>query len=190
MLVGNKSSFAIEFNISLASAQESILAIGSFLVWVAGNQYGIDRPDASAMGCSVDEVVQRIRDHGKHVAPFSCIADGRRIGKEVVTAIYIDDMRSNYLGVEASEFFRILNYSHVQWVPDGGESFDDGSIILQFDNNDQVRLIAFKRSYNEEVILENTFRDISIEMGVFYKTAERFVEIFNIERLSMLRRDA
>ncbi len=69
--------------------------------------------------------------------------------------------------------FSDLAYSNdLLWAPDGDETFDDGSYILQFDLGDRVRLIAFKRSENG---LHDPFtlRDVWISAEGYSRVLER-----------------
>ncbi|RYZ85036.1 MAG: hypothetical protein EOP06_16960, partial [Proteobacteria bacterium] len=60
MLVGNPLKFAIESEISDAYASECQFGLGYFNVHILGKRYGVCEHDASLLGCSYSEVVQRV----------------------------------------------------------------------------------------------------------------------------------
>jgi len=147
MIVGDKNVFAIETYISKAYNRSSFLALGYFVVYILGARYGVYKSDATMLGCSFDEVEQRVKARGAHVAKFTehlsagIIADGFRI------AIYCSEPHEvDQTTLDVIELFKKDN--RFVWAPDGDAAFDDGSYILHFDCGDQVRLIAFRCNSN------------------------------------------
>ena len=79
MKVGHESTFAIESGISEAYLQKGFRALGFFVVYVGGFQYGVRTSEATMLACSIDEIEARIRRRGAHTAPFAANADGGEI---------------------------------------------------------------------------------------------------------------
>jgi len=74
---------------------------------------------------------------------------------------------------------------HLLWIPDGDEAFDDGSHVLQFDLNDRVRLVGFKRQ-EEELYDRNSLVDLWLPSDAFYGTLTSWNSAFDREwRMSL-----
>src|SRR5688500_2266909 len=71
MVVGNTQKLAIESGITCAYEQPSLIALGVFLIHVAGVEYGVREPDASMLANSLDSVKERMRRRGEHTANFA-----------------------------------------------------------------------------------------------------------------------
>ena len=141
MIIGDQSTVAIESHVSQAFHRLSFRALGSFTIHVDGLRFGVSDPDATMMALSLEEVERRIRDRGTHITPFTnggagTIADAYRY------AFYGEEYGSGYPGMTVQTFASAIRSGHIQWAPDGDEAFDDSSYILQFDDGDQVRLLA------------------------------------------------
>src|SRR6478672_7257374 len=144
MIVGTPSVFAIESSISRAYERLSLRALGFFIIHIGGRSYGRRTPDSTMLACSYDEVERRITRRGRHSVPFGAETDGAKIANAFRAVLYSDSPQGNYFGLPFLTFRDMLQSSHIVWAPDGDEAFDDGSYILQFDIDDNVRLIAFK----------------------------------------------
>lgn len=144
MIVGDRSTFAVESAITKAYARLSFRALGFFVIYVGGRRYGVYKPDATLLACSFDEVGNRIARRGEHAAPFAAELDAGKIADAVRNAIYAEKPDESFFGNPRSEFRDLIYSNHLLWAPDGDEAFDDGSYVLQFDVEDRVRLIAFK----------------------------------------------
>jgi len=172
VITGNPSIFAIESKISQAFERLSSLGLGSFTIRIKGFRYGVYEPDATLLGCSLDEVQRRLRDRGNHVTPFTdghagSIADAFR------QSIYGEAYGTSYLGMSTEEFAEITRLSRITWAPDGDEAFDDSSYVLQFDSDEQVRLVAFKLGA-EGRYDPSTLADLWIESDQFYEVLRRW----------------
>jgi len=146
MIVGDKARFAIESGITNAYERVGVLALGFFVLYVGGRRYGVYSPDATTLGCSVEEVGRRIADRGKHTAPFASEPDAGKIADAVRLAVYAPDQElQSYFGMPQPEFRKLFYTTSADrlWSP-SDEAFDDGSHVIQFDIQDDVRLIAFK----------------------------------------------
>jgi hypothetical protein len=72
------------------------------------------------------------------------------------------------LGLTANAFRDALAQGEVLWAPDGDAAFDDGSHVLQFDEGDQVRLIAFKNSDSQDK-LQQSVVEVRLASDRFYE---------------------
>lgn len=180
MIVGDPSVFAIESGISHAYERASFRALGFFVIHLGGIVYGVKAPDATLLACSFDQVGKRIVSRGEHEAFFSCHDDSGEIADAVTSAIYgeasdetaadgrhrVDAAR--WLGVSETKLRRVIHSNGIVWAPDGDEAFDDGSSVLQFDVENRVRLIGFRRKdYRHE---PSSLQNIWLEADSFYRT--------------------
>lgn len=167
MIVGDPTVFAIESRISEAYEESGLCALGCFLLHVGGMKYGVDIPNASMLGCSLDEVKRRLECRGEHTMPLLDVFPAKAIAGAVYDVIYGEQPRNNYFGTSASDLEAAVRRSRVIWAPDGDEAFDDGSYVLQFDVDGRVRLIAFKSTESGDQI-PDALREIWITGDQFY----------------------
>lgn len=180
MIVGNLSNFAIESAITEAYERRSLRALGFFAVYVSGRCYGKRLPDSTMLACSFDEAERRIAERGGHTAPFATELDGGKIADAFRSAFYGEKQRETYFGIPESEFSDVISSNRIVWAPDGDEAFDDGSYILQFDIQDQVRLIAFK-SGQDSLYDPATLTDAWLAADQFYDVLQRWHGLFKAE---------
>jgi hypothetical protein len=65
-------------------------------------------------------------------------------------------------------------------APDGDAAFDDGSHVLQFDQEgDQVRLIAFRNDWNS-VVTVSAIADVKISADEFYGILDCWQKQFEV----------
>ncbi len=88
MIIGNKTTFAIESGITKAYERLGFRALGFFLVHIGGECYGVREPDATLLANAFDEVARMIADRGKHIAPFAAEPNARIIVDAIRKAIY------------------------------------------------------------------------------------------------------
>jgi hypothetical protein len=188
MIVGDRGSFAIESAITEAVTSLSQRALGYFLIHVAGRPYGVKRPDATMLGCSLEEVKRRFANRGSHQMPQASHATAASIVEAYLDLTYRDTVRESYLGLTRREFGALIMTSGVEWAPDGDAAFDDGSFVLQFDVGDNVRLIAFRNADRSEDI-EMSISEESIGIDIFYGILSDWSRLFEAE-WSKLRRNA
>lgn len=166
MTVGDTTNFAIESEITRAFEKPSWRGLGFFVIYVAGQSYGIKSPSQSMLARSFDEVGARITGRGTHQAPFADAA-AIDIANAYTSAVYLDNNgNETYFGMSEAEFTKILYSKSLVWAPDGDEAFDDGSYVLQFDIGDRVRLIAFKRP--ESLVDPASVREVWLSSDTFY----------------------
>jgi hypothetical protein len=170
MVVGTPSLFAIESQVTKAYEQLSLLALGSFTILIQGHRYGVNKPDASMLANSFDEVQRRIDHRGAHVTPFT-EGDGGLIADAFRAAVYGEEYGKAYPDITSEQFEDITHLSRITWAPDGDEAFDDSSYVLQFDSGARVRLIAFTLGENGRYD-PATLTDLWLESDHFYGVLE------------------
>jgi len=168
MIVGDKSTFAIESEITRAFERLSWRGLGFFVIHVAGEGFGIKAPGQSMLACSLDGVGFRITSRGTHEASFA-EAPAIDIANAYTSAIYLDNSENKtYFGMSEAQFTSTLYSNSLVWAPDGDEAFDDGSYVLQFDVGDRVRLVAFRRP--DWLVDPASVREIWLPSDTFYNT--------------------
>jgi hypothetical protein len=180
VIVGLRDKFAIESVITTANSNLGQRGLGHFLIYVNGHRYGVDDPEATMLAVSFDEVGRRFRERGRHTAPFSKI-DVAELASALVEALYdADSTRLTYFGMPSSEFERTISGNRLMWAPDGDEAFDDGSWVFQFDVDDRVRLIAFRRldSGSPDPM---TLSELWLSSDEFYRVLEQWHSEFETE---------
>jgi len=189
LIVGDPSHFAIESAITRAHNSPSLGGLGFFVIHVGGHRYGVSAPDATMLGCSFDEVRNRITEFGRHRAPFATELDAGAIADAFRNAIYADEQEDTYFGVPRAEFVDLIYSNHLMWAPDGDEAFDDSSYVLQFDVMDRVRLIAFTSgdTYRHDPV---TLRDVWLASEDFYRILQQWYDAFQSEWKSMPKESA
>lgn len=65
----------------------------------------------------------------------------------------------------------------IVWAPDGDEAFDDSSYVLQFDIDDQVRLVAFKAQHSD-LFDRNTLCEVVLGADEFYGILAQWRDAF------------
>ncbi|QKC82377.1 Imm42 family immunity protein [Mesorhizobium sp. NZP2077] len=179
-VVGDRTSFAIESAITQAFPNIAQRALGYFVIHIRGKAYGVQKPGASMLGCSFEAVNDRLRRRGTHQVPFLSTIDAPLIAEAYLDAWYRQTARVDYFGLPAADFTEILHGNAIVWAPDGDESFDDGSHILQFDVGHQVRLIASAHAESPEDV-GGTVVEKWLDDEVFYSVLSRWSEQFAAE---------
>jgi hypothetical protein len=181
LIVGIPSLLALESEITEAYGNLGLRALGFFVIHVGGMRYGIHEPSATMLANSFDEVGRRIEERGRHTAPFAKALNAGEIADGVSEALYSDCMDdTRFLDISRSGLSRMVHSNHLLWAPDGDEAFDDGSYVLQFDVEDRVRLIAFRRveGYRHD---PTTLREIWIAESDFYDILRQWHDEFEAE---------
>lgn len=189
MVVGNPSVVAVESTITRAFQRPSRRALGFFAIHLDGKTYGVRKPDASLLACSFDAVVRRIARRGTHCVSFASEPDAARIADLVRAAMYDAGRQDEmFFGMSAEEMREAVASSEILWAPDGDEAFDDGSHILQFDQNDSVRLIGFK-NLNRPEDIARTLAEVSVSADEFYGLLQAWRDRFESEWLAAEKSD-
>jgi hypothetical protein len=183
MIKGEASIFAIESEITRAFESVSWRGLGFFVIHVAGRSYGIKAPGQSMLACSIDEVQMRIARRGLHQAPFSDRA-AIDIADAFTRAVYLDiEDNETFFGMSATRFTKALYSVSIVWAPDGDEAFDDGSYVLQFDVDNQVRVIAFTRP--DALVDPSSVREVWLPSDTFYAILREWSDAFIAEWKSL-----
>ncbi len=181
IIIGDPNLFAIESGITEVLELKSQLAIGYFVIHIAGHRFGVKKPDATLLGCSFSAVKRRLMQRGLHDIAFANEPDAVKIVEAVRAAIY-DEARQqeSFFGLSSEKFSDALVEKEIVWAPDGDAAFDDGSHVLQFDQGNRVRLIGFK-NLNATTDTLQTVVEKWIEEDHFYLLLKRWQEAFEIE---------
>ncbi len=179
MLIGDPSVLAIESEIAHAYERRGFLALGFFIIHVRGRAYGKRSSDSSLLACSHDAVEKRVAKRGTHRVPFGGESAAEKIADSFLNAVYANEQRDSYFGIPRTEFVRLIYSKDIVWPPDGDEAFDDGSYVLQFDVQDQSRVIAFKSEGCLHV--PGSVRDVWLSADDFYKILRDWREAFVVE---------
>jgi hypothetical protein len=181
MIVGDPKVFAIESDITQVYPNLSQIALGYFIIHMAGKAYGVRAPDASMLAVSYDAVERRLKHRGQHCAAFSLGFDALTIALCYRTAYYeIGPEQQDFCGETGDAFIETLSSNGIVWAPDGDEAFDDGSHVLQFDHGDKVRLIGFMNLDASEDV-PGTLAEIWLNARTFYNVLKRWQRLFHAE---------
>jgi Immunity protein 42 len=187
LIIGEPSVFAVESSITEAYEELYLRALGFFVIYVDGLFYGRRSANSTMLARSFDEVGNRIAMRGSHVVPFVAETDAGRIATAFRNAIYGEEQKASYFDIPLSQFMGMIYSKRIVWAPDGDEAFDDGSYVLQFDVQDQVRLIAFKTVTCHPYDLA-TIREICLPADEFYGLLQRWHGAFENEWASLPKR--
>lgn len=180
LLIGDKSRFAIESYIAQPFERLSQRALGYFIVYVGGQVYGIQAPEATLLACSFDAVNRRLARRGTHIASFDTDASMEKLVDSVHKALYEDcSPELQFWGMSAEGLSDELNAHEIILAPDGDAAFDDGSQILQFDQGERVRLVAFKNS-SDVVTGTDALVDVKMDAAEFYQILESWRDQFEL----------
>ncbi|MGR4876186.1 hypothetical protein [Pseudoxanthomonas sp. LARHCG66] len=134
---------SIAFFMSKAFPEAGTFGLGSFQVAVNGLWFGVKGEDATLLACSRDEMERRVRSRGSHTAEYA-ESSAEDVAKAYLLAVFGSESVLPLQKMEREAFLDSLFKKSIPWAPDGDEAFDDGSVILQFDIGECVRLIAFR----------------------------------------------
>jgi len=99
------------------------------------------KPDATMLAVSFDEVGRRIVRRGHHNPSFAKTATAEEIAYSFRRAIYDESKDGElFFGMPVRQFADTVYSNHIEWI--GDEEFDDGSYVLQFEDENRVRLVA------------------------------------------------
>lgn len=187
MIVGNQSTFAIESCITQPYEKLSQRALGFFIIHVAGKSYGVQSPEATLLACSFDTVGRRIAQRGKHCVEIGSTPNAAKIVDAVHTALYDESRQGeSFFGMSADELRDALASNEIVWAPDGDAAFDDGGHVLQFDQGDRVRLIAFKNTIDSKDVL-STLAEVWVGADEFYGILYKWQSRFEAEWVAALK---
>lgn len=187
MQVGDPSTLAIESSITQPYERPSQRALGFFILYVGGKSYGVRSPEATLLACSFDAVRHRIARRGEHCVVFGSEPDTAKIVDAVHASMYDDDRHGeSFFGMSADELREALGSNEIVWAPDGDAAFDDGGHVLQFDQGDRVRLIAFKNTRDPNDVL-STLAEAWMDADEFYELLDKWQTKFEAEWAAALK---
>jgi hypothetical protein len=186
LFVGDKSRFAIESYIAQPFERLSQRALGYFLVHVGGQVYGVRSPQATLLACSFDAVNRRLAHRGTHVASFGMEESAKNMVNCVHAALYEDEpAEGQFWGMSQESLGDELAAHEIILAPDGDAAFDDGSHVLQFDQGERVRLVAFKNS-SDAASGTDSLADVTMDAAEFYQILEDWRDRFELAWRSAL----
>ncbi len=189
MIFGDTNTFAIESEISVAYERLSLRALGFFALHVGGRCYGVRDWDATMLACSFDSVGARIKDRGAHAPGAIADGDAEVVARAFSRAVYMEpDPNELFFGMQSRPFSDLIHSRKIMWAPDGDEAFDDSSYVLQFDIENDVRLIAFSRA-SDDYLDAGSLRDVRLPQEDFYRILQRWHEAFAAEWASLAKAD-
>ena len=179
--------FAIESFISSAYYQESIRAVGYFLIKINGISYGVKEDDATALANSYDSVIECLETRGRHTAPADLIKLPALELAQLVNSILYDypenEQYSRVFGISKDDLVKLIYKNGLIWKGGLDEAFNDGSSVLQFDiDNETVRLIGYKVTDDDDngngIVDISTLTDLIISSDEYYLTLKEWADGF------------
>lgn len=187
MVVGDPSVLAIESSITQPYERLGQRALGFFVIHVGGKSYGVRSPEATLLACSFDAVRRRIAQQGKHCVLFGSEPDVAKVVDAVRAAMYDEDRQGeSFFGMSADALRDALASHEIVWAPDGDAAFDDGGHVLQFDQGDKVRLIAFKNTSHQDDV-GSTLAEAWMNADEFYGLLDKWQSRFEAEWAAALK---
>lgn len=181
ILVGSCEYFAIESYADEFIASESQMAVGYFVIYADGKRYGVHNSRACVLGNSYDEVISRIKREGTHKFISSSQTDAIDLAIHVVNFIYDRGFQESAIQSEwKHELDEALYTNSLVWAPDGDAAFDDGSHVIQIDEGENVRIVAFVNAETQNE-LEESVADIRIERDAFYDMLRTWSKHFDCQ---------
>ncbi|NIJ64636.1 hypothetical protein FHR20_001567 [Sphingomonas leidyi] len=155
------------------------MGIGYFLIHVGGKQYGVKKPRACVMGNSYNEIVSRISQEGEHRLSFSSKIDSKELSIYIANSIYNRGFEGGVIPAQWSKEIDDSLYANaLMWAPDGDSAFDDGSHIVQVDDEQRVRITAFVNAETQGEF-ENSISDVILGQETFYETLGAWAREFD-----------
>ena len=100
-------------------------------------------------------------------------------------AIYGDSEEGElFFGMPLRQFTEAIQSHHLEWVCD--EEFDDSSYLLQFEDENQVRLVAFT-STPDSLFDPASLRDVCLSPSEFYGILQEWLDCFKDEWTSLIQ---
>jgi hypothetical protein len=184
MIIGNPSRFAIESEITSAVERRSQMALGFFVIHILDHKFGVRKPDATMLGGSFGEVARRIKTRGSRPPQAAAGQNASEIARAFRRIIYEGANEGEmFFGRSASELAKEIHSN--QWEWDCDEAFDDGSYVLQLDEGNEVRLIAFVGTPDFRYD-PSTLREVHLSPDEFYGILREWSQLFYSEWRALL----
>lgn len=185
MLVGEKSTFGIAWQLTEAYHSMGMRGMGYFNYYIGGLRFGVNSPHATLLGCSFESIRERVRLRGTHHAAFS-LNEAKEIAISYRRACFDESAADNlFFGTLAPILCKEIHEANVVMAPDGDLAFNDGSHVLQFDVDNKVRLIAFKSTEIGYTFVQHSLRDVWLSADSFYVILEQCLLDFDREWSAM-----
>ncbi|MEK6703571.1 MAG: Imm42 family immunity protein [Planctomycetota bacterium] len=153
MIVGNPAEFAIHSHINEAYESLGFMGWGFFTIHVGGIRYGVFRTYATGLACPWGEVGELLDRRGRHRLTLFQGRSAEEIANALLeTSTSILDESGEELvpdrlcGLAAEDIWEAYQESKCDWDP-GDRAFDDGSRVLFIDEDDSVRVIAYRSEH-------------------------------------------
>lgn len=181
MIVGDPEIFAIESVITEAYENPGLRALGCFVIHIAGRSYGVKESDATMLACSFEEVGRRLAGRGSHNPVFPMDASTGEIADAFRRAGYATCEESErFFGITFLQLNEEIIAKRLAWALDGDEAFDDGSYVLQIEDQKRVRLVAYV-STPDLLYDPATLRDVWLSSDDFYDILQNWRDRFETE---------
>jgi hypothetical protein len=139
------------------------------------------------LGNPFDEVGRRLSGRGGHGPVFPMNAAAADIAHSFRRAIYCDSKEGElFFGLSVTRFTDVIAANGLDWVAYCDEAFDDGSYVLQFEDQNQVRLVAFT-STPDGLYDPASLREVSLAQNDFYQILQEWHDRFEDEWAAMPR---
>jgi hypothetical protein len=150
-----------------------------------GRCYGVREPDATMLANPFDEVGRRMDRRGNHNPSFAKDANAEDVAYSFRRAIYDESEEGElFFGMSVRQFTNAISSNRLEWTAYCDEAFDDSSYVLQFEDENQVRLIAFTGTPDFRYD-PASLRDIWIPQDDFYGILKDWHERFKNEWISL-----
>jgi hypothetical protein len=181
MIVGDPNTFAIESEINLAYDRLNELALGFFVIHVLGRCYGVREPDATMLADPFNDVGKRIAKRGSHKPAFPMTETAASIAYSFRRAFYDQSEEGElFFGMPVRQFTNAISSNRVEWSAHCDEAFDDSSYVLQFEDQNQVRLVAFTGTPDFQYD-QASLRDVRLSPEAFYGILRQWHDRFKRE---------
>ncbi|HEY2662355.1 MAG TPA: hypothetical protein VGI79_21750 [Caulobacteraceae bacterium] len=180
MIIGDPSSIALEAGITEAFEQPSQLALGYFAIHICGKVFGVRSHDATMLACSYNAMKARLDRRGNHAVRDAKDRAALEIVRHCQAAIYGIEHNATLLSADEAFGGRLMA-SNIVWAPDGDAAFDDGGHVLQFDEGNEVRLIAFKNEIDFQAVISSV-AEAWVPTAIFYELLAEWLRWFDSER--------
>jgi hypothetical protein len=181
MIVGDPNTFAIESEITLAYEEPNQMALGFFVLHVMGRCYGVRNKDATILADPFYEVGRRIARRRGHRPVWRMNAAAADIASSFRRAIYDEcDEGELFFGMPAHQFGKAISANHIEWSAACDEAFDDSGYVLQFEDEDSVRLVAFAGA-SDFLYDPDSLVDRSLSPDAFYEILQEWHDRFKSE---------
>jgi hypothetical protein len=168
VIAGNPTRFGLEFQIGKAFEDRRWFASGCFRVHLSGQCYGRGGRDSTTLSAALDDIENRLATPGERSCVLSETPDPLALALAFIQATYKESQSASFLGLSRDRFVRMLVDRNILLAGNDDPTWDDGSVVFQFDNAQLVRLIAFRRARQSGGPLVTDLVDLSLPANEFY----------------------